>query len=63
MALINIPGELMRLIFGSTLKETCDLEQITWFDWFLGFLLVFASIYLLLMPIMDYYFKRRSSKK
>lgn len=62
MVLINIPGELMRLIFGSLLKEECDLELISWYDWFLSLLLISASIYLLLKPLMIYYSNKKSKK-
>ncbi len=47
MALINIPGELMKLIFGSRMKDSCDLDQISWFDCFLGLLVIKASLYIL----------------
>lgn len=63
MALINIPGELMKLIFGSLLKENCDLDQISWFDCFLGLLVILASLYLLLMPLVIFYSRKTSNKK
>ena len=58
MALINILGELMKLIFGSLLKDSCDLDQISWFDCFLGLLVILASLYLLLMPLVIFYSKK-----
>lgn len=63
MALINIPGDLMKLIFGSLLKENCDLDQISWFDCFLGLLVILASLYLLLMPLVIFYSRKTSNKK
>lgn len=63
MALINIPGELIKLIFGSLLKENCDLDQISWFDCFLGLLVILASLYLLLMPLVIFYSRKTSNKK
>lgn len=63
MALINILGELIKLIFGSLLKDSCDLDQISWFDCFLGLLVILASLYLLLMPLVIFYSKKISNKK
>ena len=63
MALINIPGELMKLIFGSLMKDSCDLDQISWFDCFLGLLVILASLYLLLMPLVIFYSRKTSNKK
>ena len=51
MALINILGELMKLIFGSLLKDSCDLDQISWFDCSLISILVVTISFLIIRQI------------
>lgn len=63
MTLINIPGEIIKMIFGSYLKKGFNIEQVTWFELFLLLGIILGNLYLLIMPLIVYYSDRKSNKE
>lgn len=63
MTLINIPGEIIKMIFGSHLKKDFNIEQVTWFELFLLLGIIIGNLYLLIMPLIVYYSDRKSNEE